>query len=268
MFIKGSLNQVNRKTIKKVALLVVLSAFMAYLFTFGLFYRSVPYTLFWVSFLLNGLCLVILFFSEAFSACRERKAQIVMVWGLSMAGFIIVFTPFMATRHVLLLLPPLLVLGGYLYRFVSGKTVGIAVTATFLLGLALSISDWVYADFYRRAATKAAASLPPQASVWSVGHWGWQWYSKQAGMKGYEYNKSTLNKGDFLVSPEAVSKQHLPPDLRLTKVKSIRYPSSFWNIFTTAYGARFYYSSASNIPWYLSVSSVDSVTIYRVRAPH
>ncbi|CAM3653651.1 glycosyltransferase family 39 protein [Pontibacter korlensis] len=242
-------------------LLIVVSA---YVHVYGFQIRSFPHTIFWLAFLANGLVLIVLSFVGALEALLLPKARIVALWGISMAVFITLYAPFMATRHILLILPPLIILCGYLLDHASRATATISLILTCFLGLTLGVSDWLYADFYRRASKDALVSVPQGKKVWAVGHWGWQWYSKQENMHFYEYKISNLEAGDFLISPEVYPKQQIPNDIELAKVASIVYSPSIWNALTTAHFARFYNSYSTKLPWYLSNAPVDSVTVYKV----
>jgi hypothetical protein len=51
------------------------------------------------------------------------------------------------------------------------------------LSLVLGVSDWTWANFYREKAVAIQRELPATANVYFTGHWDWQWYAKQNGMK-------------------------------------------------------------------------------------
>ena len=61
-----------------------------------------------------------------------------------------------------------------------------AGVATAGLGLALGVSDWVFADVYRQEAGRIMAKLVPDRAVWFVGHWGWQYYAERAGFEAWD----------------------------------------------------------------------------------
>ncbi|MHC2991668.1 hypothetical protein OB13_08740, partial [Pontibacter sp. HJ8] len=98
-------------------------------------------------------------------------------------------------------------------------------------------------------------------------HWGWQWYSKQAGMQFYSFEKSDLRNKDYVVAPAFSSKQKILDDTVLYQVGKIVYSATIWNRFTTAQFARFYNSFPKKIPWYITLSPADSIIIYQVKEP-
>ncbi|MBK7286908.1 MAG: hypothetical protein IPI95_07260 [Flavobacteriales bacterium] len=58
------------------------------------------------------------------------------------------------------------------------------MACTTTLGVLLTVSDKEFAGFYRDRAPQIAREMKARTTgtVWSLGHWGWQWYSEQAGM--------------------------------------------------------------------------------------
>lgn len=264
MFISALQRTEKKRIVITIATSVTILVVAAYLLVFGPVVRSIPYSLFWAVFAYNGLLVIILFFLAARRMVPDRKTVIVFLWGIAMGAFILVYSPFMATRHVLLLLPPFIILGSYVYRNATPKAITAAIGLTCFLGLALGISDWVYADFYRKAVPMTLKHVPTSSNVWATGHWGWQWYSKKAGMLFYEYDVSAPKAGDYFVIPEVIAKQKVSDNIVLEKEAKIIYPPSLLNFFTTAHFARFYNSYSYQLPWYLSAAPVDSVAVYRV----
>lgn len=87
---------------------------------------------------------------------------------------------------------------------------------------------------------------------------------QQAGMQFYNIEQSILRTGDYVIGPAFSSKQKIPDNAVLYKVKTIVYPPTIWNRFTTAQFARFYNSFPNKIPWYITLSPADSIIIYKV----
>lgn len=257
----------RREKLKTVGITIVclaVTTLLLYLQQYGFRVASVPSLLLWLVSCSNGLFAV---FSAAVVTQRltvKENTAIIVFWGLGLGGFLVLFAPFMATRHVLLLLPSFLAVAGLIYQEISIPLRTFSLTATCLLGLALGISDWQYANFYREAASAAMQQIPPQHKVWTVGHWGWQWYSKQAGMQLLDSLDTQISKGDYIVVPQNIARRQPPKELQLTSIHVIRYESNICNLLSTAGHARFYSSHAHITPWYFASSSVDRVTIYRV----
>jgi len=58
----------------------------------------------------------------------------------------------------------------------------------------------------------------PQATVWYVGHWGFQHYAERAGMKPVIPDQSYLQKGDWLVVPDrGINQQQILVDSNCTE---------------------------------------------------
>jgi len=155
----------------------------------------------------------------------EREVMLVL-WIMGTFAFIILFSPFMAIRHIFLVIPAILfILGRHLTKhgFIIFRDV-ISFGLTALLGISLAVSDYVYADIYRDAVYKIRQDLPQTSRVYQTGHWGWQWYSLKAGMLQYDTVSSRLAKGNYLVVPSYIHNQQISPqDLpRLQEVQRLR----------------------------------------------
>lgn len=105
------------------------------------------------------------------------------------------------------------------------RDAGVALTV--LIGIALAVSDYVWAGVYRTEGGRLYRELRQgsSATIWQVGHWGWQWYAKQNGMQQYDTTTSNLKPGDFVVVAEYVHKQNLTPEhnqqLHFISIKTI-----------------------------------------------
>ncbi|HZX96211.1 MAG TPA: hypothetical protein VFE90_16950 [Myxococcales bacterium] len=210
-------------------------------------------------FFANGLFLVVLA-RRAIAAGGELTAVLVTWVGtaLAMAVFL---APFPAARHVLLALPALLLL---LARAFPPAPVPAraAFAATAVLGVMLALSDARRADVYRRE-----AQAFPEAA-WTVGHWGWQWYASERGLREYAPGQSRLEPGDVLIAPQTIHRQRFSAEdaqlLEPIGMKSI--PASFLDLArtATAAGGLYYYWAA--VPWTFRAGPVETFKIYRVRS--
>jgi len=160
------------------------------------------------SFLINGSALIVAIVTITASAAIKSELNIaqltLLYWFVSSAIFIIGFAPFMATRHVLLSVPPLVLL---LYFWVIERTkarnfVAAVIVLSLMLTSLLAMADRWYAEVYRRQASSIANSLPKQATIWFNGNWGWQWYASQSGMKQFSLieGRQKPGVGDFIVA--------------------------------------------------------------------
>ncbi|CCH54791.1 hypothetical protein BN8_03996 [Fibrisoma limi BUZ 3] len=185
---------------------------------------------------------------------------ILLLWMVAMTVFVVLFSPFMATRHILLILPPMMFLAAPLLNRVTSTVAAVSLGFALGLGVVLAVSDWYYADFYRQTARQIRKQLPPDRRVWALGHWGWQWYATQAGMQQYEAGLSPLKTGDFIVVPLGVDRQTLRANVPVRVIKRIVPPPTLLTFFSTGHVARFYAGTS----WHLTAAPIDTVVIYEV----
>jgi hypothetical protein len=197
------------------------------------------FTPYWIVFFTAGIFLnsfiLLILYQNGLAARKSENRNILeqdIVLGLWIVGtftFIIWFSPFIAIRHIFMVMPAvLLILGRHLSKYetvVSRDILSFALTA--LLGLSLAVSDYYYADIYRDYAYKIRQGLPQTARVFQIGHWGWQWYSLDAGMIQYDRRNSRLRIGDYLVVPSNIFNQVIPAHVlpRLVEVQKLIIPA-------------------------------------------
>lgn len=194
--------------------------------------------------------------------CQHQHFHLV----LSMVGlalFVILFAPFMATRHVLLVVPFILLLIVPALLKLNSGTKALILGCSVLIGVLLGYSDWQYAQFYKTAAKKAALSAG-ESKLWSVGHWGWQWYSVNEGAEIYNTNANAVRKGDFMAMPLNITKQDLHPSLTLEAVDSIYTQASAFTFVSVANHGSMYTSRFKKPAWNFSKSPVDTVVVYTI----
>jgi len=205
------------------------------------------------------------------NAAARDQSSILVLWLLAAAGSVVLFAPFMAMRHILLALPPVLLLCGQAADSLFDRR-GVRVAAVGLtagLGLALALSDYTYANVYRKYAVQAARASTPGSTVWAVGHWGWQWYARKAGLQIYDQRTTTLHRGDYVVVPRVVSGQELRPDhrqqLRLVTTVTVGAPATAY-LRTMGTGASYYafYWKYRPFPFRFTTEPLESFTMYVV----
>ncbi len=198
-----------------------------------------------------------------------EQSLILSLWIVGTIVFAILFSPHITIRHTLLILPPvLLLISNYLKVKKTGvlKQVSVLVL-TAVLGLTISISDAYYANIYRDAAVAIKSTLPADARIWQLGHWGWQWYSKRQGMLQYDTLTSKLSPGDYLVIPKYIDQQQIAPHdtPNLQDIKEIRIPAPPFTWIRTMYTDQFggYYSFA--FPSILPVKYSQAPFIFTIK---
>lgn len=188
---------------------------------------------------------------------REERDSLVLLglWLASAAAFIVLFSPFIAVRHIVPALPPVLLLLSWQTRtWQRAPALKGSLAATAILGVLLAVSDWCYADAFRAMARRVAERHGSRTRIWSVGHWGWQWYAGKAGFLEYDRGRSTVRPGDVVVWPTFIHAQHLDPAdaARLSAREVWEVPASPATWFrTVGAGAGFYYFWW-DVPWTLT----------------
>lgn len=192
---------------------------------------------------------------------KEKFTLLLCMLGLS--SFVILFAPFNATRHVLLVIPFILLFAEDVLEKASALVNRVVLVCSVLLGTFLGISDWIYADFYRDAAQKWRTE---SQGAWSLGHWGWQWYSREAGMRIYSiHDELNVRIGDRLIFPKDISRQPLSIEIELDTIDLFTRPSSIFTFFSGKDYASLYQSGSNKPPWTLSHEPIDTVFFCRVR---
>jgi len=197
---------------------------------------------------------------------------ILMLWLAGAALFIVLFAPFMAIRHLLPAVAPVLLLLGRNLR-TGPRAAAAALALTAGLGVWLAASDFAYAEVYPTAATEIAASLPASgATRWTVGHWGWQWYAEQAGLQEYDVARSALKAGDYLVAPALPHQQRLPEAdaqrLVLVQTLTVEGTPLTWLRTMSPAGRGGYYNFSivsGSLPWTISTRPLDTFQVFQVR---
>ena len=218
-------------------------------------------------FLINGLLIIVLVILSVWqnSFATEKTIDtadvVLVIWIAAVSGFVILFAPFIASRHVLLIIPPVLFLGGRWLDSISITNAAQAILVTASIGLILAISDWQFADFYRRKAKEVADILPRQSRIWTAGHWGWQWYAQQNGFKEVQADSMQFHTGDYLARPSGIDSQEIPKGVQLQMVNALTSPFTWLTFVSTGYYNCFYGRGTS---WAYSKFPIDSVKIYRV----
>ena len=201
-------------------------------------------------------------------APTTADAWALAVWAAGLAFFLAGFSPMMATRHVLLIIPAVLLLIAPAMDTARFREKAIAVACTTTLGVLLTVSDKEFAGFYRDRAPQIAREMKARTTgtVWSLGHWGWQWYSEQAGMAIYAQDLSRPMVGDILVIPEDYDTQDLAPGIVKAPIATWDGPPGPATFLCVEQYAGMYTSSYGKLPWNLSVSHHKVIKAYRITA--
>lgn len=192
----------------------------------------------------------------------ERAALgYLLLWLAGASVFYLLFTPFLAARHVLLVVPPVLLLAGWglgerLGR--GAKVFGLA--AALIASLGTGIADAGFAGFWRQAVPEVGAGRR-----FVNGHWGLQWYAGRAGYAELDVRRADWRAGDWLLVGANVAR-HLPrhPPGRLERVLEVRQVRGPLDLFCTSQKARFYAAGTTFPPWTLARDCGERLRLYRV----
>ena len=215
-----------------------------------------------IVFLVNGLIILVrLFYTHLRSNDKWNDLSFILLICISL--FIILFAPFIATRHILLIIPFILILTFQHTTNLQLKSKIAFALITSLISSSLVIDDWKYANYYKTE----AQSIPTEynGKIWTIGHWGWQWYSRQNGMKVYDLENSMVKNGDLLIFPGDIAKQPFDENIKielLEKRFSIEKPLL---LISGRKHASFYNSFINRPPWTFSRQPFDTIYVYKVQ---
>ncbi|MDP2174360.1 MAG: glycosyltransferase family 39 protein [Bacteroidota bacterium] len=218
------------------------------------------YTLYGL-FAVNGILSVIAIIKLMRYLIKDYLFQLLFIALISLSVFMIILAPFMASRHFLLLLPFLILLAIPILEKSSPLTKNFILTISVIFGITTSISDWIFADFYRNKAAVFANKYP---NSYSIGHWGWQHYSKSAGMQVYGRDSSRLKLGDILIGPVDVAKQAIHPSLVFDTIEQFVEPAPILTFISGKKHGSMYNASSKKTSWNFSHQPIDTILVYRV----
>jgi hypothetical protein len=204
--------------------------------------------------------------------------------------FGVVASPFLAVRHLLTGVPPLVWLAlRRLDQTFSGQWQVVArcllvftVCVSSLLGFLVAKADYDFAQWYRHLALDVAsrtveAGRAQGKTVWYTGHWGWAYYADRVGIRPYIPGETDMSQGDYLLLPQVQTWQLPPRELyrnlkgRLRPIKPVpRTPQIFgWpaldevvhrcisGVRTISNEVHLYGGGTLTIPWQFSRRPLD-----------
>jgi hypothetical protein len=240
------------------------------LFIFGLISQQLSTKLLNISFIINGFLVYISIFLHLINDLKLKGLKSVLISGKfhfflflgSISLFIVIYAPFMATRHILLIIPFILLFGHELINKATRELKWLSLTIGVFLSVVLGISDWKYADYYRQM--PMTIDLPQDRTTWTVGHWGWQWYSEKNGMKQYDTLQLEIKEGDYIVYPGDISRQKIAGNISLILIDKKWKEADMLTLFSGNSFASLYNSTYNKPPWNLSQNPIDTILIYKI----
>lgn len=194
----------------------------------------------------------------------------IFIWISSTSVFYVFLAPFVAARHVLLLIPAI-----YMLLFMAHEEALTNSTKVFMLiwtaclALGLGLSDWRFAEFYKESASVIASDLAKtpdgsskDAVVWTSGHWGWQWYSAQVGFRQIDVKNIAFRKGDYFVVAEDVDHQTFENKVAMSLIRQYVEKDPELNLICSGRLASLY--AAKRGSWTLSRNCGGKISVYRI----
>jgi hypothetical protein len=232
--------------------------------------------LLWVVFFVNGAAVYLALIPDVLGLARSRlwRPQLarmfgpriyLVFWVFGTTAFYVRFAHFVAARHVLLILPALILL--LVSRWGSSLTWrsrNFGLGLTLVVSISLCTSDWRFAEFYKLEAAKLARSLSTTGNIWASGHWGWQWYATQNGFREVDARSSRLQPGDYLVVAGDIDHERLHSPLPMRLVRTDTQGGPLLNLFCTGRHARFYVSYYKVAPWSLNRDCLNHLTVFQI----
>src|SRR3989338_3800485 len=171
-------------------------------------------------FFTNGMLTAVISLIASYKALTAHlRSSTVAVWYLAGTILMIVSVPFMAVRHLLIVMPALLLLAERA-GFISKNRLLVITTVllTIMLTAVLSYTDVKQAESYKRGALEAMNKIRRKYgfnesyNVWSGGFYGWRYYAENNGFKPYNPDRDDMKKDDFLVLtslyPQSINPAH------------------------------------------------------------
>ncbi len=152
----------------------------------------------------------------------SRRTAFLLIWLAAETAGYFAMTPFPASRRILGLTLALTVLAARIVAATCKRRrsrIWLAILPGAVLGIYFATVDAACARLEPAVANRAADFIrarDPQATIWYVGHWGFQFEAERLGMKALAPGRSVLRRGDWLVVPDSSqNQQDFTPDPRM-----------------------------------------------------
>jgi len=275
-FIAGFLNKEHKN-----AFLILLSASLGFGFITAMKYGTTLPQVFLIA--LFVLVCVYFFFIVTDKIIREksgaRRKEYVFLFGWIL--FVILFTSsvfFVAVKHILLFLPPLVILFVIISEEFLKKYAKVYLAAalflTFLSGIVVSYADFKYAGVYRDFAYENVKKYKTATNtVWFVGHWGLQYYMEKLGCRALGYDDNSPAAGDILIRPLLVMEHQFPSKAVQDRTKVLATYTYTMGFPVRTMNARQNFSFYTNVmllfnpgflPYYFSTQDLERFVVYRI----
>lgn len=211
------------------------------------------------------LIVTLVYFSikEFFKKKFILSESIVLVGiAFSISLFLIMFAPFIASRHLLLVLPFfILALNKYVpFKLDSHGSVLIGIYV--LINVWIGIGDYSNAKFFKEKALEIASQT--NRKTFSAGYWGWQYYSKKYGMVNYHWGVHRIKEGHFMTFPLSSPRQYITPEIQLDTTKYIIGKPKIWSVLIGKNYESLYWSDHQSAAWSIGNFPTDTIVLAKV----
>lgn len=221
------------------------------------------YILLVVSILIGfGVFIYILFHFKKSLRNVDSNLKIISSFLVFYLIFIVLTAPFMATRYFLIIMPLILIL--FSQMNISQKWLKISTISTVIFGMVVGFGDYSYAHFYENEADFLAKKYH-QNPIVTVGHNGWQYYSKKNGMIFYDKNKTKLEQDNIVIIPVNTHNQDITIDASFVKIESYFKQPSLAQRFIGRKNAMFGSNYMNLVPFVCNNLPVDTFHIYQIK---
>ena len=177
--------------------------------------------------------------------------------------------PFLAARHVLLVLAPAWLLLARAELLVLPRVRTAALVLGAAIGIAAAIADHHVATVYAEQAPRLhdqARRVAPTGRVYTVGHWGWQEHARAAGLDTYLPGTTALAIGDVIVEPQGLHAQRIleADRARLEVLDTIEVHAGPLDLVRTVVDREGLYVSWLGLPWSLRTDPVERFVVHSV----
>jgi hypothetical protein len=207
---------------------------------------------------------------------RDPMSAVLGVWTLGVLAFASLLNWTINGRSVLPMLPVVgILLARRLEEGAAWRTGARRAMLAVCLGLAalgafaVAEADGRLANVAREAAGRLAAKYGGQrATLWFVGHWGFQYYLQGTGAKPLDMLGSALAPGDVIVVPSSQAGGYDPPAEATTLAEVVQVGGSSWlSTMDRSVGAGFHSDFWGPLPYAVGAIEPERCYVFRVVRP-
>jgi 4-amino-4-deoxy-L-arabinose transferase-like glycosyltransferase len=221
---------------------------------------------------MTGVTVLTLVFTDLYRH-RDARSCLLALWVLGTFAFASFINWSINGRSMLPMAPAVAILIARRLdeNIVAGRDltrwlpVGLAAGAAF--SLLVTRADYLFAIACRQSAREVVAQYGDQTNnILFQGHWGYQWYMKQGGMKEFDAYRTQLMPGNLLINAD-YNTTVLPPDPKSVAKTEIVYATGprYFTVMNPPVGAGFYSSVFGPLPFAFGKVAPERVIVYYIK---